>query len=97
MGLVADVRQKSKELKNWTVPNEETVAAYHTMRQQLANLRQGLHAFIVKPQFLVPFLQAGRMVILHFHPLYLVLSSFTQFYPVSRSFTQFYPVLPSFT
>ena len=60
--MFADVRRKEKEYKNCTVPQETDISTYHTIRVQLANLSEGLHRFIVKPQYIVPFLQAGRMV-----------------------------------
>jgi len=60
--LVENVRLKHKELKKCTVPQEEDVASYYAIRQQLANLRVGLHGFITKPNYIVPYLQAGRLV-----------------------------------
>lgn len=60
--LVENVKQKEKDLKKFSVPQEENVSSYYTIRQQLANLNDGLHKYIVKPQYIVPFLQAGRMV-----------------------------------
>ena len=56
------MRQKNKELKKCIIPQEEEIASYYVIRQQLANLRVGLHGFITKPQYIVPFLQAGRLV-----------------------------------
>lgn len=56
------MKLKEKELKKFSVPQEEDVSSYYTIRQQLANLNEGLHKYLVKPQYIVPFLQAGRMV-----------------------------------
>lgn len=57
-----DVKLKEKELKKFSVPQEANVSSYYTIRQQLSNLNDGLHKYLVKPQYIVPFLQAGRMV-----------------------------------
>lgn len=44
------------------VPNEDHVSAYYKIRQQLDNLGSDLLTFIQKPQYLLPFLQPGRLV-----------------------------------
>lgn len=44
------------------VPNEDQVASYYKLRQQLDNLGKDLLTFIQKPQYLLPFLQPGRLV-----------------------------------
>ena len=49
-------------MKKCSVPQEEEVSSYYTIRQQLANLNDSIHGFLVKPKYIVPFLQAGRMV-----------------------------------
>ncbi|XP_071173265.1 exosome RNA helicase MTR4-like isoform X2 [Mytilus edulis] len=44
------------------VPNEDQVSAYYKIRQQLDNLGNDLLTFIQKPNYLLPFLQPGRLV-----------------------------------
>ena len=44
------------------MPQEDEVTAYYAIRQQLAQISEGLHKFLVTPKYIVPFLQAGRMV-----------------------------------
>lgn len=60
--MFLDVRTKEKELKKSSVPREIDVSTYYGIRQQLALLNEGIHRYIVKPQYIVPFLQAGRLV-----------------------------------
>ena len=38
------------------------MASYYKIRQQLDNLSKELLSFIQKPQYLLPFLQPGRLV-----------------------------------
>jgi ATP-dependent RNA helicase DOB1 len=45
-----------------TVEREEQVASYHKIRQQLETLGKELLNFIRKPQYLLPFLQPGRLI-----------------------------------
>lgn len=44
------------------VDREDEVAAYYKVDQQLNKCRSELRDFIFKPQYVVPFLQAGRMI-----------------------------------
>ena len=43
------------------IVNEDSVASYYKIRQQLAHLNNELQAFIHKPQYILPFLQPGRL------------------------------------
>jgi len=45
-----------------TIAREELVASYHKIRQQLEGLNRELAAYFQKPQYLLPFLQPGRLV-----------------------------------
>ncbi len=44
------------------VENESDVAAYFRLREQLSLLGEEFHSWLVKPQYIVPFLQPGRLV-----------------------------------
>jgi len=44
------------------IANEDQVASYYKIRQQLDNLGKQLLSYIQKPQYLLPFLQPGRLV-----------------------------------
>ena len=78
----ADVRQKEKDFKKFSVPQEEEVTSYYTIRQQLANLNEGLHKYLVKPQYIVPFLQAGRMVHVSFDERFTIKKKFQRYFTI---------------
>ena len=42
--------------------DEKEVMGYYNLRQQLTNLSKQFQSYLVKPQYLVPFLQPGRLV-----------------------------------
>merc|ERR1719309_1342573 len=44
------------------VEKEQEVSSYGRLRDQLASLGQEFHTFLTKPQYIVPFLQPGRLV-----------------------------------
>lgn len=47
------------------IANEDEIASYYKIRQQLDNLNKQLLSYIQKPQHLLPFLQPGRLVKVH--------------------------------
>lgn len=55
---------KSLELnyKSLSMEREEQVVSYYRIRQQLDGLSKDLLSFIQKPQYILPFLQPGRLV-----------------------------------
>ncbi|KAK8784902.1 hypothetical protein V5799_008735 [Amblyomma americanum] len=53
------------QLESFQIPNEQEVASYYKVREQLESLSQELQAFLTKPQYCVPYLQPGRMVYIH--------------------------------
>lgn len=63
---IPDLCEKLKKLEedyaNVQVPNEEQVGPYYKIRQQLDNLGKELLGYIQKPQYLLPFLQPGRVI-----------------------------------
>ena len=42
--------------------DEDQISSYYKIRQQLKSLSGELHSYITKPQYILPFLQPGRMV-----------------------------------
>ena len=44
------------------IEDEAEVASYYRLRDQLTNLGAEFHTWLVRPQYLVPFLQPGRLV-----------------------------------
>ncbi len=54
-----DLEQKVKETE---VQNEEEVASYYRLREQLSLLGKEFHSWLVRPQYLIPFIQPGRLV-----------------------------------
>lgn len=44
------------------VENEVQIANYYNIRQELESLGAQFRMYITKPQYLIPFLQPGRLV-----------------------------------
>ena len=51
-----------KEVDSCKVENEGDVTSYYRLREQLSGLQKDFHSWIVKPQYIVPFLQSGRLI-----------------------------------
>ena len=49
-------------MEAFEIQDESEVMSYYRLREQLSNLSQEFQSWLVKPQYLVPFLQAGRLV-----------------------------------
>ncbi|KAL3868895.1 hypothetical protein ACJMK2_041651 [Sinanodonta woodiana] len=60
--LMEKLMKTEEQYKLLVVPNEEQVASYYKVRQQLDNLGKELLKFLHKPQYILPFLQPGRLV-----------------------------------
>ncbi|KAK2149217.1 hypothetical protein LSH36_462g02035 [Paralvinella palmiformis] len=60
--LVEKVKNLEKEYNKIVIPNDDQVSSYYKIRQQLDNLALELKHYIHKPQYLLPFLQPGRLV-----------------------------------
>ncbi|GAB6028829.1 Exosome RNA helicase MTR4 [Chamberlinius hualienensis] len=61
-GLCEKLDQSQKDHDAIAVPKLSEISAYYKIRHQLASLSKSMHAFIMKPQYIVPFLQPGRLV-----------------------------------
>lgn len=44
------------------IPKESQLASYYNIRQQLQLLSTQFQSYLTKPEYLVPFLQPGRLV-----------------------------------
>ncbi|ELU06394.1 hypothetical protein CAPTEDRAFT_155216 [Capitella teleta] len=60
--LIENLKKLETEYSALSIPEEDSVASYYKIRQQLDNLGKELHAYITKPQYVLPFLQPGRLV-----------------------------------
>lgn len=60
--LYKKVQDKIIELEKIKIPDEHAIASYHHIREQLDMLGKQFRSFITKPEYLIPFLQPGRMV-----------------------------------
>lgn len=60
--LYKETQEKQKEFDEIHIPNEENIASYYQIRDQLDNLGKQFRTFITTPVYLVPFLQPGRLV-----------------------------------
>lgn len=63
VNVIAELRQLEKKFSSCVVPSEDQVSSYYRIRQQLQQLASEMQSnFITKPQYILPFLQAGRLV-----------------------------------
>ncbi|KAK0052105.1 superkiller viralicidic activity 2-like 2 isoform X1 [Biomphalaria pfeifferi] len=60
--LLEKLQAKESEYKALSVEDEDSISAYYRIRQQLETLGRELRHFILKPTYLLPFLQPGRVV-----------------------------------
>lgn len=62
LDIIVELKDTEEKYNKLTVENEDSVASYYKIRQQLDNLGKELLTFIQKPQYILPFLQPGRLV-----------------------------------
>ncbi|CAG5133954.1 unnamed protein product [Candidula unifasciata] len=60
--LLEKLQKKEAAYKALSVEDEDSISAYFRIRQQLDSLARELKHFILKPAYLLPFLQPGRVV-----------------------------------
>lgn len=60
--LYKKVQDKQKLYESFSIKDEASITSYHHIREQLDSLGKKYHEFYTNPQYLVPFLQPGRMV-----------------------------------
>ena len=59
---LSELKNLECEYNNMKIDNEDQVASYYKIRQQLDHLARDVQGFITKPQYVLPFLQPGRLV-----------------------------------
>uniref|UniRef100_A0A0L8FQC8 Exosome RNA helicase MTR4 n=1 Tax=Octopus bimaculoides TaxID=37653 RepID=A0A0L8FQC8_OCTBM len=60
--LLENIRKREKDHTNLKIPNEEQIATYYKIRQQLDALAVEFQGYITKPQNILQFLQPGRLI-----------------------------------
>ncbi|XP_076463366.1 exosome RNA helicase MTR4-like [Babylonia areolata] len=60
--LLEKLKSSEDRLHKMSVAEEDQVASYFRIRQQLDSLGRDLRAYILKPVYLLPFLQPGRLI-----------------------------------
>ncbi|XP_018803538.1 PREDICTED: superkiller viralicidic activity 2-like 2 [Bactrocera latifrons] len=60
--LYKQVQDKQNELAKIKINEEHSVASYHHIREQLDSYGKQFKRWITKPEYLVPFLQPGRLI-----------------------------------
>lgn len=60
--LYKKVKDKQDSFESFAIKDEASISSYHHIREQLDVLGKRYHEFYTNPQYLVPFLQPGRMV-----------------------------------
>ncbi|KAF2879988.1 hypothetical protein ILUMI_26176 [Ignelater luminosus] len=61
-GLYDKYQEKLNEFKNFSIENEEQIASYYNIRQELDALAVQFRSYITRSRYLIPFLQPGRLV-----------------------------------
>ena len=56
-----NVKELEEKIASMTVPMVEEVSSYGRLRDQMTSLWQVFHTWLTKPQYIVPFLQPGRL------------------------------------
>ena len=59
---ITEVKTLEKKHASMAIGREDEVAAYYKIRQQLNGLEREMQAYLTKPQYILPFLQPGRLV-----------------------------------
>ena len=60
--LFLELKDTEEMYNKLSVDGEDGVASYYKIRQQLDSLGKDLMSYIQKPQYILPFLQPGRLV-----------------------------------
>ena len=60
--LIDQLKKLEAKYNSFDIKNEEQIASYYKIKQQLKNLNKELLSFIQKPMYILPFLQPGRLI-----------------------------------
>ncbi|CAG9862000.1 unnamed protein product [Phyllotreta striolata] len=61
-GYYEDYQKKLERLNSLTIDNEDEISTYYNIRQQLQLLSAQFRTYLTKPEYLIPFLQPGRLL-----------------------------------
>ena len=56
------MRELDMKVDETKIANEDEVSSYYRLREQLSDLSKQFHSYLVKPQYIIPFIQPGRLV-----------------------------------
>jgi len=56
------VKDLEVEVSKISIPDEAEVESYFRLREQLSHMAEEFRSWLIKPQYLTPFLQPGRLV-----------------------------------
>jgi ATP-dependent RNA helicase DOB1 len=59
---LTEAKVSQKALDQLHVPRENQIATYYNIREELKMLGTQYQTYLTKPQYVVPFLQPGRIV-----------------------------------
>ena len=57
-----ELKSLEEKYNGMKIVDEDSVSSYYRIRQQLTNLGSELMQYMQKPQYLIPFLQPGRVI-----------------------------------
>ena len=60
--LYENVKKLENQIASVKIEDEENVGSYFKLREQMTSLSKDFQSWLIKPQYLVPFLQPGRLV-----------------------------------
>ena len=60
--LLIELKTLESDYTSMIIPNEDNVATYYKIRQQLDHLGREVQSYIHRPQYILPYLQPGRLV-----------------------------------
>ncbi|VDO26325.1 unnamed protein product [Brugia timori] len=60
--LYGNVERKKEELSAYKIDKETEISGYYQMEKQINVLKEAVKEVVTKPKYLVPFLQAGRLL-----------------------------------
>jgi len=60
--FVTEAKASQSALEQLHVPRENQIASYYNIREELKMLSKQFQSYLTKPQYIVPFLQPGRLV-----------------------------------
>jgi hypothetical protein len=81
--FVTEAKASQNALEQLHVPRENQIASYYNIREELNMLSKQFQSYLTKPQYIVPFLQPGRLVKVRQDSFVIACSALVQSCPVS--------------